>query len=75
VKGDALVARVEGYEEEVMKEKLRVLGYLIIHTRQLDMIMSDGASINSCRERIVNDLKALSRIPDSSPNNSVASVH
>ncbi len=75
MKGDALFARLEGYEEEVMKEKLRVLGYLIIHTRQLDMIMSDGASINSRRERIVNDLKALSHMPDSSPNNSVSSAH
>ena len=66
VKGDALFARLESHEEEVMKGKLKVLGYLIIHTRQLDMIMSDGVSINSCRERIVNDLKTLSRTPDSS---------
>jgi pyruvate,water dikinase len=75
VRGDALFARLEGHEEEVVKEKLKVLGYLIIHTRQLDMIMADGTSINSCRERIVNDLKALSCMPDSSPNNSVSSAH
>jgi pyruvate,water dikinase len=75
VRGDALFARLEGREEEVMKEKLQVLGYLIIHTRQLDMIMADGASINSCRERIVSDLKALSNMPDSPPNHSVSSPH
>jgi pyruvate,water dikinase len=75
VKGDALFARLEGYDEEVMKEKLRVLGYLIIHTRQLDMIMSDGASINTYRERIVNDLKSLCPMSGSSRNNSVSSAH
>jgi pyruvate,water dikinase len=75
VRGDALFARVEGYEEDIMKEKLRVLGYLIIHTRQLDMIMSDGASINSCRERIVSDLRRLSRMSESSPSDSTAPAH
>jgi pyruvate,water dikinase len=66
VKGDALFARLEGQQEEVMQEKLKVLGYLIIHTRQLDMIMSDGASINNYRARIQDDLKSLCHLPHSS---------
>jgi pyruvate,water dikinase len=65
VRGDALFARLEGQQEDVMKEKLRVLGYLIIHTRQLDMIMSDGSSINSYREKIMNDLRSVCRVTDS----------
>jgi len=73
VRGDALFARLEGQEEDGMKEKLRVLGYLIIHTRQLDMIMSDGASINTYRGKILNDLKSVCRAPDSFQKGLVAS--
>jgi pyruvate,water dikinase len=59
VKGDAVLARLEGQEEEFMKGRLRVLGYLIIHTRQLDMIMSDSASIHSYKTKILDDLQTL----------------
>ncbi|MBU1002556.1 MAG: pyruvate, water dikinase [Proteobacteria bacterium] len=41
--GDALSARVEGFSQPMMEQRLRALGYLIIHTRQLDMIMADKA--------------------------------
>ncbi len=74
VRGDALLARLEGQEEDVMKDKLRVLGYLIIHTRQLDMIMSDGASINSYREKILNDLRSVCRVTNSLQKGLVASA-
>jgi pyruvate,water dikinase len=53
------LARLEGQEEEFMKGRLRVLGYLIIHTRQLDMIMSDSASIHSYKTKILDDLQTL----------------
>jgi pyruvate,water dikinase len=66
VKGDAIIARLEGREEEFTKGRLKVLGYLIIHTRQLDMIMSDGASINNYKTKILNDLQSLCRPPEPS---------
>ena len=59
IKEDAVFARLEGYDESYMKERLRILGYLIIHTRQLDMIMSDPASAQKYRAKILNDLQAL----------------
>jgi pyruvate,water dikinase len=59
VKGDAVMARLEGQEEDFMNGRLKVLGYLIIHTRQLDMIMSDAASIHSYKTKILNDLQTL----------------
>jgi pyruvate,water dikinase len=59
VREDALFARLEREDEETMKEKLRILGYLIIHTRQLDMIMSNEASTLIYREKIMNDIRSI----------------
>jgi len=59
VKEDAVFARLEGREEDFMCERLRALGYIIVHTRQLDMIMSNGAAANAYRVKINNDLSSL----------------
>ncbi len=61
VKEDAVFARLEGLEEGPMRERLRVLGYLIIHTRQLDMIMANDSSINYHKEKILADLKWVAK--------------
>ena len=53
---DSAFARAEGFDQEIMEEKLRVLGYLIIHTRQLDMVMSNDASITKYRQKIFDDI-------------------
>lgn len=59
IKEDALFARIEGYDEKIMIEKLRILGYLIMHTRQLDMIMSNDASYREHRDKILSDLSRI----------------
>jgi len=59
VKEDAVFARLEGREEDFMCERLRALGYIIVHTRQLDMIMSDGAAANAYRAKINKDLSSI----------------
>lgn len=56
---DSLTARLEGYPEDTMLGRLRLLGYIIIHTRQLDMIMADPSSVELYRERFLRDLRAL----------------
>ena len=56
VKEDGVFARMEGFSEQFMKERLRIIGYLIMHTRQLDMIMSNEASYQVHRTRILNDI-------------------
>jgi len=60
---DAAFARLEGYEQFFMEERLRVLGYLIIHTRQLDMIIANGAAMSSQRQKILKDLREMV-VPD-----------
>ena len=49
---DSLRARLEGLEERAMCEKLKVLGFLIIHTRQIDMVMANESSSAACRDKL-----------------------
>jgi pyruvate,water dikinase len=59
LKGDASFARIEGRDEEFMKSRLRILGYLIMHTRQLDMVMSNDAEVLRYRQKFREDIQNL----------------
>jgi pyruvate,water dikinase len=59
IKEDGVFARIEGHAENLMREKLKILGYLIIHTRQLDMIMSNEAAYNHHREKLMTGICAI----------------
>lgn len=56
VREDALIARVEGLSTPEFMDRLRVLGYLIIHTRQLDMIMRIPEQVRLHREKILREI-------------------
>lgn len=58
-KDDHLQARFEQGNKELMLTKLRILGYITIHTRQLDMIMSKPRTVNYYRNKIDNDLQKI----------------
>lgn len=53
---DTMSARIEGFEQDVMLDKLRILGYLNIHTRQLDMIMTIPARVNYYKNKMFKDI-------------------
>ncbi len=57
VREDNMTARVEGLSREAMARRLKILGYLITHTRQLDMVMTNPAEIEKRRQRFMEDFK------------------
>ena len=59
ITGDTLTARLENGTEEVFLSSLRVLGYLVMHTRQLDMIMDDDHALAVRRFQMLEDMLAL----------------
>lgn len=59
VKDDGVFARMEGYDEEFMKTRLRMLGYLLMHTRQLDMIMANESAYHHHRSKMMQDIDLI----------------
>ena len=62
ITADNLVARIEGYEMEYMKQRLEVLGYLSQHTRQIDMIMTNAAEVGRYRAKFDKDIDYLLKV-------------
>ena len=46
IKEDSIQARMEGHNQDLQLEHLKVLGHIIVHTRQLDMVMINEATMN-----------------------------
>lgn len=57
IREDNMNARLEGLIREDMEYHLKVLGYLITHTRQLDMIMTSPAQVKKYRQQFFADFE------------------
>jgi len=57
IKGDSLFARLEDEPMDYMLERLRILGYISVHTRQLDMVMMNPAQVSHYHNKIIEDIE------------------
>ena len=57
--GDALAARVEKRTQKFLFSRLKVLGYLIIHTRQIDMVMADPQQCQRYRQKFIQEIEEM----------------
>lgn len=62
---DAMRARIEHYDAQTMITKLRVLGFLTIHTRQLDMVMVNTKMVEHYRSQLMEKIDILLAEPSS----------
>jgi pyruvate,water dikinase len=64
---DNASARLGGLDADATAARLRIIGYLIMHTRQLDMIMADPAAVRRYRSKLERDTASLLHDPDPDP--------
>ncbi|MDR3631021.1 MAG: PEP/pyruvate-binding domain-containing protein [Desulfocapsaceae bacterium] len=67
LRGDALTARVEKRPMDLLLQYLKILGYLVLHARQLDMIMNNPERVNGYREKFRTEIDSLLRLQPSRP--------
>ncbi|MDJ0763849.1 MAG: PEP/pyruvate-binding domain-containing protein [Myxococcota bacterium] len=58
---DMVDAQLGGYDQTRMSQALEVVGYLLVHTRQLDMVMSDGETFNRYKADMLRDLEKIGK--------------
>jgi pyruvate,water dikinase len=77
LKGDSLSARIEKRPVAYLRERLMVLGYLLIHTRQMDMVMHDDARVDQFVAKLHADIRMIrdNMSADSGVDNETTSQH
>lgn len=59
VKEDLVFARLERHDQEFMKERLKILGHIVMHTRQLDMVLSDLRRVEWYKDEMIREIYSL----------------
>jgi pyruvate,water dikinase len=62
IKDDSILARLEGHNQNFILDHLKVLGHIIIHTRQLDMAMFNEATVNWYYNDMLKGIESFVRI-------------
>jgi pyruvate,water dikinase len=58
---DMVTARRTNLQQMDAEDGVRVVGYLLMHTRQLDMIMNDPNAVERYRTKMQTDIRSLSK--------------
>jgi pyruvate,water dikinase len=61
VREDALFARVDDCDQTFVENHLEILGHILIHTRQLDMIMNREDVVQFYKKRILGQLHSMAK--------------
>ena len=56
---DVVTARLTHIEQRDVEVGVKIVGYLLMHTRQLDMIMGEPAAVEHYRTKMQNDIARL----------------
>ncbi len=56
---DTVSARLAGLPSDHMADRIEIVGYLLMHTRQLDMIMANPTAVAHYRDKIRRDIATL----------------
>ena len=59
IREDHLTASIENEDQRVMQDHLKILGYLSLHTRQIDMIMENSARVEALRSKMLGHIDTL----------------
>jgi len=59
IREDHLVARIEAQPEANLLQRIEVLGYLALHTRQMDMVMANPTQVERYRRKYRADIERL----------------
>jgi pyruvate,water dikinase len=64
---DALFAHAENASQKDILDKTRILGYLLIHKRQVDMVMRNATMVSSLNKKLRDDIHRLLKMPFQAP--------
>lgn len=59
LRSDALLARIKKESQEYLEQRLKILGYLTLHARQLDMVMSRKDAIAHYKNIFCKDIDKM----------------
>jgi pyruvate,water dikinase len=54
-----MFARLDDCDQQFIEDHLEIIGHLLIHTRQLDMIMSNEETVQFYKNRLVKQIRAI----------------
>jgi hypothetical protein len=64
IDGDDLLARIDARPAQHLLEHLKILGYLMTHTRQLDMVMCNEASVDWHYQEMLSKMSSFIDLVD-----------
>ena len=59
---DMVAARRTGIDQAIVERGVRVVGYLLMHTRQLDMIMNEPTAVDHYRRKMRADIESIEAV-------------